>query len=433
MYHSVIGKRLVACVNRRDGTGYTVRQFFDEVYIPLFFGRPRLLQNINNSPFDQAITKQKKPHTTELIQECLQIVHGKVRDLEPDASFFLGGPASGNVETTSGQVTSMRLPVSSDDVYASWLGAALGLTVQGGLTLLIDSDDVLLTTYDGWPMYRQYLDQVPKLKPLQVNAWNGQWVAHATGRNPGAMFDPIRKEDDSALEMQGWVQLLFALSYHFRDSSVRQLLTYVYSLGKSNTTVGFVRLNLPEVRRPVDLYQQLFTVPEGMAHARFEALYNTEKSFYAACQQTEIGLRAIKPRDIFGAEKGIPKTLTGDDAERALAFHTYEVWIIAMLNNKELSDHTEALAAALNEFVRRSERGTMGRTNMVKGLLEKRNRREFIEGLAELLSEDSSMCDVFESAVSDLLSLSTDSVTLYLTLLRFKYAAVQARRKENSK
>ena len=90
----------------------------------------------------------------------------------------------------------MGIPITEEDIYASWIGAALGLTVQGGMILLIDAKDVLLTTYDGWKEYRKYLDQTPKLKPLQVNAWNGQWVA---SRLRGKFWQPTLDKDECRL------------------------------------------------------------------------------------------------------------------------------------------------------------------------------------------------------------------------------------------
>lgn len=427
MYHSVIGKRLVECVNRRDGTNYTVREFFDEVYIPCFFGSARLLQNVNNSPFDQAITKQKKPFSIDLMNACLDQVHRKVQEVKPDASFFLGGPAAGNLETTSGQVTSLPISIPAEDVYASWIGAALGLTVQGGMVLLINAEAVLLTTYDGWTEYRRLLEQTPKIKPLQVNTWNGQWVAHGMGKDAMLRFQPSADKDGGALVTQSWVQLLFALSYHYREGPTTLLSAYVYSLGQSNTTTGFVQLNLPNVRRLSDLYQNLFTVPAGMLPGSFEALYETEQGFRAACERTEIGLRALKPKDIFKAQADVPKLPGTTDPAKQLAFDTYQTWIIAMLNNKELLERANQLAGALDDFRKREERGKTTHKQMVEELLGKKNRREFIGQLAVLLEKDSTACDVFERTVEDLLSLSPDNVPLFLTLLRFKYAAVLAK------
>lgn len=427
MYHAVIGKRLVDCVNRRDDTDYSVREFFDTVYVPLFFGSQRLMQNINNSPFDQAITKQHKPFTEELMRECLDQVHRKVKELKPDASFYIGGPAAGNAETTSGQVTDMQMAIPHDDVYASWIGAALALTVQGGLTLLIADEDVLLYTYDGWYEYRRYLDQTPNLKPMQINTWNGQWLTHRMGRSAQTKINPKSNSDGKALETQGWVQLLFSLSFHYREGPGRQLLAYVCSLGQSNTTVGFIRLNLPQVRLPVDLYEQLYTVPHGMPHARFEALYDTEMSFRSACQSIDIGLRALKPKDAFGAERGIPKRPHSSDSEKQLAFDTYQIWITAMLNNKELLQRADDLAHALYTARSQAERGKTVMNTLVEAILQARNRREFIEGLTALLQKDPGNSFVFERAVADLLSISVDNVSLFITLLRFKYAVVSAK------
>lgn len=425
MYHSVIGKRLVACTNKRDGTAYTVREFFDKVYVPLFFGGGRLLQNVNNSPFDQAITKKKQAHTPELVLSCLQQVHAKVQGQKPDASFFLGGPASGSLETTSGQVTSMKVPVQEEDVYASWIGAALGLTVQGGMALVIDADDVLLETYDGWKAYRRFLDQTPKIKPLQVNTWNGQWVAQRM-RNL-SFSDPVTDKDGVALQTQPWVQLLFALGDHYRDGAERRLLAYVYALGQSNTTLGFIRLNLPEVNRLVDLCRQLFTVPAGLPPKRFETIYETAQSFRYACERTEIGLTALRPKDVFKAQSGIPVPPNATDADKQIAFDTYQTWIIAMLNNKDLMPRAEELASALEKFQKQDVRLKTGNMQMVKELLDKKNRREFIEELAKILEKDGANCDLYERIVADLMSLSSDTVPLFLTLLRFKYAAAKAK------
>jgi len=425
MYHSVIGRRLVGCVNRRDGTAFTVREFFDKVYVPLFFGSARMLQYVNNSPFAQTFTAQKKKFTTELMEECLRKVHSKVQEQEPDASFFLGGPATGNTESTSGQVTSMSVPVSNEDVYASWIGAALGITVGGGETILIDADDVLMTAYDGWAEYRRFLDQTPTMEPFKINAWNGQWVTNRLSGNP--FFDLKSNKDGTAPEPEGWAQLVFALSHHYSTMPNRRVLAYVYKFGKINETLGFVQMNLPEVKRLVQLYQQIFTVPQGMQPKDFENLYTTAEAFRFACGRTEIGLRALKPQDVFKAERGVPTSPKGTDAEKQIAFDTYQTWIIAMLNNKELMPLAGELASALNSFRQQDTRMKSVNAQQVEELLGKKNRRDFIDELAKLLEKDSSNCELYERVVYELMSLSPDNVPLFLTLLRFQYAAAKAK------
>lgn len=426
MYHSVIGKRLVECVNKRDGRNYTVRGFYDKVYVPLFFANERLLQYVNNSPFDQVFGKQKVPFSVAVRDECLRAVHEKVDNLQPDASFFLGGPAAGSAETTSGQVTDLHIPIHHEDIYASWIGAAAGLTVDGGMTILLDSEDVLLTTYDGWMEYRRFVDQTPKIKALQINAWNGQWVASKMRDLP--FLTPIVDKDGNALKTQKWVELLFALSYHNREGPRNSLLGYVYSLGQSNTTLGFIRLNLSDARRLVDIYRQFFTVPPGMQPAAFESLYQTDQSFRVACSYTEVGLRALRPKDVFGAQKGVPKLPDAKDPIKRLDFDIYQTWIIAMLNNMELIPRAEELASALCAFRQRDERGKTVHEQMVIELLGHRRRREFIDGLTAILDKDGSHHELFDRIANDITTMSPDNVPLFLTLVRFKYSAINAKK-----
>lgn len=424
MYHSVIGKKLVACLNRRDGKNYTVREFFDSVYVPLFFGSERLLQYVNNSPFDQTFSKQKKQYSPELLHQCLTAVHGKVVAAEPDASFYLGGPAAGVAETTSGQVTALKVPIPHEDVYASWIGAALGLTVQGGMTLLIDAEDVLLATYDGWSEYRRFLDQTPSLKGLQINAWNGQWIAYGFGENP--FIDPDTNKDKTALETASWVRLLFMLSAHYHAGPIEQPIAYVYSLGQSNKTLGFVRLNLQAVEGLYDIYRRLFSAPEGMPHARFAALYETERGFHAACAQTEIGLKALKPKDVYQAQSQIPKPPQATD-QKHFSFDIYQTWIIAMLKNEELNSKAKQIADALAGMQEQGKRAKSDHSQKIKSVLEKRNRREFIEALTDLVGDDAATNNLFDTLVDDIIALPTDHVPLFLTLLRFKYAIASKR------
>ena len=195
MYHSVIGKKLVECLNKRDGRTLTVREFFDDVYVPLFFGSSRFLQYINNSPYDQSFSKVKvKPmYTAALRDSCTSVLHAKVRTIKPDASFFLGGPAAGCTETTSGQVTDLGVPVLEDDIYASWIGAALGLTVQGGITLLIDDDEV-----------SRYLlrNLVNEIHPTILEAASGlEGLREAKECQPGAIFLDLVMPDLSGFEV----------------------------------------------------------------------------------------------------------------------------------------------------------------------------------------------------------------------------------------
>lgn len=437
MYNSYIGKRLIECYNRREGTAHTARSFFDEIYFPLFFDDERYLQNVNNSPVDQAYKQRgKKPLTPERRQECLTEIHRKANEESPDASFFIGGAAATLEATTSGQVTDLAMPTEPDHIYASWIGAALGLGIAGGISLLIDADDVLLATYDGWHEYRETLNQTDNLKPMQINTWNGQWLAYRFGRNysPGVSIDLSVKENKTSgmyeLTTQSWVQILFALAAHYRETQTEELVAYVYNLGQTNSTFGFVRLNLPEVRRPVHLYQILFPTPEGQQPKDFEALYETQFSFIKACEMGDVGLRSIQPEKLqefmpsrYDSGKIPAKPKSNDDG---ITFQIYQTWIIAMLNNKDLLDEAEQVAKALHAFREKATRGKKTHDTLVKNVLSAGSRKKFIDELTSIVEEEGEEKELLNNLVANIVTMPLRNVPLFLSLLRFKYAYLSA-------
>ncbi len=425
MYTAYIGKQLIQAINQRDGTTHTPRTFFDDVFYPCFFANERFLLDTNNAPPGQAYKqKGKTPLTPSVLAITLSKVHAKIEGGDVDASIYMGGPSSDTKATTSGQVTNIHRDIPPDDVYASWIGTGLGATVEGGLSLLLDDDEPLLALYEGWREYRCLLDQTPNLKPHQINTWNGQWLTYRLGKayNPAVNHTWQTNADGSGLETQTWVQLLFALSHHYHKTPGKTLTAYVYAFGQMNRTLGFARLNLPEVYALADLYNELFTVPPGMVPASFEELYKTENGFKRACQNVAVGLRALQPKDLRAYMDGSKKP---DNAERTLQFQTYQTWIIAMLNNKDLSTRAEALAEALHQYGQSSRSGKTTETRQAEEVLDSKNRLKFIEALTaitEKLPDEHGTAELFNTVVEEVITMPTDNVPLFLTLVRFKYA-----------
>ena len=427
MYTAYIGKQLIKALNQRDGTHYSPRTFFDEVFFPLFFANERYLLNANNSPVDQAYKmKAKTPLTAEVLEIQRGKIHTKIATGESDASIFLGGPSLDATASTSGQVTNLPREMMPEDIYASWLGASLGVGVEGGFSLLIDAPEVLLVLYEGWKTYRRLLTQTPALKPMQINTWNGQWLAYRLGKNhnPALSVQWETDKDGGALTTQTWVQLFFAVSYRYRQESDRKLNAYVYAFGQMNRTIGFIRLNLPRVRYLHDLFSQIVEPSEGLTIDDFETLYHTEFGFKRACQFGEIGLKALQPKDLRSYVEGKSPVYTDSDRKKQLAFRILETWIIAMLNNQELIKKTEEIARSLHTFSLSGGRGKTTHDQKVKTVTDSKTRREFIEGLTAVLETDDSQADLFNQAVHEITVMPADSIPLFLTLLRFKYAYV---------
>jgi len=435
MYTSYIGRRFLALWNARTGRDLSARQFFDEELHPVFFAHDKYLQWVPNSPFAQKVAqKDLVPGTTATIVQ-LEKLHRNVRDLAPDASFVIGFPAAGTTGTTSGQVSGVGPRVDLVDIYCSWIGGALGVGVSGGLTLLIDQDEVLWTLYEGWSKYRALLSQRDGLKGNQIDTWNGRWLTHTfdpdfNPRQPLARFDfdaaLDTKDGSSALRTQAWVKVLFALASTYKQ----RITAYVYSLAQTNRTIGFVPLELGAVEDMHQLSQQLFQLsPDIRDWQKVTSLYETHLGFARACQLGSIGLAAIEPAKLQDYLPGNDKKINLKTDADCLQFDIYQLWILAMLNNQELYNAADQLAGALQQYSGTAKQGKMNLDRQVEKVFVK-HRPAFIERLTEILEEARSAASdytaLFDEAVRQVMLMPVDNFPLFIILVRFRYIARQS-------
>jgi hypothetical protein len=441
MYTAYIGRRLLDLHNAHEGATRSPRAFFDEVFFPLFFDDERYLMWVNNSPFDQAFKlRSKEPLTSEVRRNRLAQLHAKATAIqEQDGSILLGSAALGVTASTSSQVTDLPIPVSADEVYLSWIGAAAGVGVEGGFSLLIDDDQILQAIMQGWSEYRQLMNTPPGLKPHQIDTWNGWWLTQRLdnrfepGDLPVDRMTRVKKDSkDLALVTARWSQVVFALARQCHD---RAIPAYIYTFGNTNKTIGFIQLHLPRIFALRELYIQLFgTVAEVRERSEIETLYETQFSFLQACRQGSIGLHALEPRKLREymptgrGEAKLPKPPT--NAETRVTYAIYETWIIAMLsNNERLLEMAQTTAEALQQHASSSSRAKATSRRLVESTLEAGNRRRFIEGLTEILETDGAHAEQFDALVHEIVRMPASDFPLLLTLIKFKYALADQRAK----
>lgn len=430
MITATIGKIFLEAYNKKHGTNYDAKSFFVDVYHPLFFDSNKYLQWVTNSPFVQMKKGQKvETLTSNERKEKLQDFIAKVDvSRSPDSSIAPGYPASEEKEfaTTSGQVTNLDLSASKDDYYLSWIGSSLGIGLQGGLSILFSNPEILLDIYEGWKLYRKALDENQKLKGNQVNTWNGQWLAHRYDKGnyyaeqPMAGFNPFEtsKEGMMSSATQTWTKLLIGITRQF---SFPKMMGYVYRFDKTNTTLGFIPFNLEHIRKPIELYQRLFGEDEGR---KAEELWGTEKGLRTCCQKGAIGIEAMQPKGLkqyMTADKGakLPKY----DEKQIISFHTYQIWLLAMLNNQEMWDKSLEFAKALKSYAESGKKGRTTNSRQIDEVLGATNKRCLMEALSNVASDISGI-DCIQEIAMTVNSMPTDNVPYFLTLVRFHAAAL---------
>jgi hypothetical protein len=425
MIASNIGKIFLEAYNEKYSSNYTAKDFFVEKYFNLFFDHEKYMQWVTNSPFVQGIKKGVAPTATERKLK-LEILVNKISFNEADASIAIGFPSLDLTASTSGQITSMNLPLKEEDVYLSWIGSGFGVGVQSGLSLLFDNKQILLDLYDGWQLYREFLNKIPQLRGNQINTWNGQWIAHRYNKttfdanNPTASFDPFGAMKDGGLEAttQSWTKVLVGIARNYPNTL---MTAYVYSLGQTNITVGFVPFELPRIRQPFELYAKYFgtTKPEQV-----EQLFGTAFGFTKACQMGAIGINALEPKGFKDTlEKGIVPKYNDKDEEKTINFNTYQIWLLAMLNNEQLWEKAQHIAQILSSYSSSDTNAKKVKSQEVTNLLASVNKKQFIEGLTTIVKGSLDINSLSE--IAELVNvMPIDNVPYFLTLIRFQYAVV---------
>lgn len=441
MYSSYIGQKFLRLWNERTGRNLSAKEFFTEVQYPLFFKSERYLQWVPNSPFAQKVAAKNLTGNLTATEVQLQNLHAKAASGTTDASFVIGFPAEGTTGTTSGQVSGVGPVVNEEEIYCSWIGGGLGVGLSGGLSLLIDDAEILWKIYSGWQHYREHLNERTAMKGNQIDTWNGRWLTHTLGEHfnekkplQNFRFDDALtgKEGTLSIKTQPWVDVVFGLTSYFKGQPITP---YVYALSQTNKTVGFIPFRLQEVAHLEDFYGQVFQDTDAIkSWEEIRNLYETHFSFPRVCEQGSIGLKALEPTRIIDSFSEKTEKGKAPSETETFQFHLYQLWLLAMLNNKELYGLADTLADALHHFSTNEEGANKGRGLRVRDQqinnLFTRSRLTFIEKLTDLLEKSPAKepyVSVFEDVVQKIMAMPAENFPLFNTLVRFRYVTQQSK------
>lgn len=434
MITSVIGRTFLKAYNEKYGKEYSPKEFFEEEYWSLFYNHPKYLQWVTNSPFVQMKTGQK-PHLLDQDEriEKLEVLFEKAKNEIPDASFALGFPASENKEyaSTSGLVSDIVIPVDEDEVYLSWIGSGLGITVAGGFSILFDNPIITLQTFEGWKHYRKYLNDptLEKLRGNQINTWNGQWLTYSMDSDKfredfdftELQSNGIFKVDASLAEVNtvNWSQLFFSLSQEFPKE---ELMGYVYGFGQTNKTIGFIPFQFKSGTRLKDVYSQLFGGKYSNSK-EFESLFGMH--IKRACELGSIGLLALRPDSLVKyMQEG--KNLSFKKEEDLINYQAYKTWLIAMLskNKEQITDYTMEMAKTIHRY--RAGGTKLDRKTLIeKELLIASTKKAFIEALTKMVKDiDESDLNGLKKLRDEVHLMTNEEFAYFCTLLKFDYAFI---------
>ena len=460
MIAATIGHTFLKAYNDKTRQNLTAKEFFEKEYFEYFFNHTKYMQWVTNSPFVQ-MKKGQKVHLlkNEDRMEKLSDFHLKIKEGEKDASIAIGFPASEQKEfaTKSGSVTDIVIDVDKEDIYYSWIGGGLGIGVAGGYSIFFDQPDILLKIFEGWKIYRKFLNDnsLEKLRGNQINTWNGQWLSFSYSKYYREDFDftqlytkGVFSVDEKVVEVNTikWSELFFNISNRFSDQT---FTGYVYSIGKTNKTLGFYPFHFDKARTLIKYYKILFGDQAAIKDAKeYEALFGLH--IKRACELGTIGLQALEPKNLrnyFGKDANLklikpnikPKTgeanedfkLRKDNAlqkdyENIITYRTYKTWLLAMItkNKEESLEYTSEVAKALHEYRGADKGGSTKRANLIGSeLLVAKSKKYFLDAIATLIKDvDKSALETFKNLRDRVHMMSSEDFGYFIVLLKFDYA-----------
>jgi hypothetical protein len=281
---------------------------------------------------------------------------------------------------------------------------------------LIDSEPVLWHLYEGWKTYRKYLEPIKGMEGRQIETWNGYRLATLNK-------ETVPSHNGNKLETSPWIEVFASLlQWH----SSQTLPVYVFSLGQTNTTYGFINIHFPELQR---LSEARHTLKRSfLSHEQDDATfwkhYEPDFSLREACQLGEIGLRSLRPKDYAKMMEGKYSLVKLNDKNKQ-TFFNIQTWIIAMLNNK--SDLQQLAAEFATELVAAEskgngkDRGKMTDNADSKALFEANGLTTFIEAVTTFLEKNETAKPVCRAVADKSIRIPGEQFPLFKALIRFEY------------
>ncbi len=431
MYTSYIGKKFLQYYNEEYRKKYTAEEFFDIVMFPLFFDNEKYFMRVKNSPFDQLTTtgaklKLYKNHEERI--EANRKLKTKIYAKELAVHTFIGYGEMNTESSTSGQISNIDFNKGVEEFYCSWIGQGLAIKT-GKINILFDNKEVLLHIYKGWEHYRDILNNTTELVKNQINTWNSKWLLNNFRKSNLLLFidgDLETKGPNLLITSTNWVKLIFELSKNFSHDI---LIINSYEIGdKFNVSLGFLNIYLKDFKELYEIRDEFFLDGKNtiLSDKQIEDLipfYN----FSSACQQGTLGLKSVEPR---GLRKYLPKSTYKYSQGKEINIETeenyylYKLWILAMLNKKELLHLSEELADILVKIQEDTDDADRGKTinqKMITDVFDSKSVKSFIDKMTEINKQLPSSSTLLKNVVMNVVDMPRDNFPLFLTLIKFEY------------
>lgn len=393
---SSFGKLFLRTFNEKNSSNKIAEEFFWNEMYPIFFEGDKHLMYVQNSPFSNPANKNKTK------EEKIKLFKEKIQNQEFDGSMFIGGFAGWKtnekgklIHSELIQTTSFNLAgdyshkINSDEIYLSWIGAALVIQF-GGISFLFENGEILYKIYEGWKLYRELLnDEIySNFKGNQIQTWNSLWLDYSYSLRKENDFNPFQGNDDNLLKAPYWVKFVLKLSYFYPDTIQN---AYVFKLGQTNETYGTMIIQLKSIMRLMDFYSEYFGENDYVINiSSFEKILGTGYSIQKICEMGSLGIIALKPKllkleEMKSKSESVTKEINkyyNELKNNSEFINIYKTYIMINLNYKNIENEVKEIAKTLIHFEKTSRKNNQ---TIVGELLNSYNSTTFKEKVIEII------------------------------------------------
>lgn len=442
MIYSQIGKKFINYLNQKEKTNYSAKSFFVEVYLPLFFGDEKTLLMIGNSPpfFETIIRKSKaKKENKEYVFSSENIINDfnrKIKNGDVDASVMPDGGAKDMLATTSFNISlGINHKITEETVCSSWIGYSLAIQLNN-ITFVLNDIEILYLIYQGWKYYRKLLSDpiYEHCNGNQIHMWNAHWLMNDCELFPKKMsaFNPLStKLENKSLKSVSWVELIFKLARKYPDKIIN---TYASKYDKTNETYGFIPIKLNGFSNFLSFCKEYFGDNDFLNKPElYNKLFGSAYSLRKICEFGSIGLFSIKPEllkleQIKNKSEQIRKkinTLTKQYAKNNYTLNLYKLYIMTMLNTKNIQQDSKQFAEFLVEFKKSKFTKSEGE-KLVNEFFECKTINGVVEVFTKMSDQKLSTPQQRETITKllDVIINNEKNLTLLISFIKFTYTTL---------
>jgi len=445
MIISYYGKKFLKKYNKVEKKKLTPKEFFVNVFYPLFFCNEKPLMRIMNSPFNQDNPKAKKNRqTSEGREVILNEFFTKINNGKIDSCMFVGGYADGLIKATSFNIpTEYNNVIDENEIYYSWIGYALSIYLNG-INFLFDNENILYDIYLGWQKYRDLISEklYDKYGGKEIAKWNTFWLKNKYDKCPDIKFNPFNDTDcyDSNkyfLKSTSWVKLLFNISKKYSNELIN---SYAYVLDRTNITYGIIQIELKKIDGFLDFCNEYFGDNEFLTRPDlYEKILGTGYSMDKICEFGSIGIVALKPKLLRleeyqhknNNEKNELKKLYGEAIQNDFNVKLYNTYLMATLNLKNIEKDVIEIAKLLYKFEDDTRKNNKV---LIDKLLSVTNETSFLKATTEMmdicLEENLPQHVEMLKKLTNLVLSDESKLSTVMLLIKFNFQLIQSENKK---